>query len=130
MLLTLLFFIFLHVLLPVYYNITRCHMQVHLFRKNIPIVISFSQLYKPTFYSSHLTHNISHGSDAIIWIFHLPWWKYSYLTWLSIADSYSCQHLNTETLSISYSTYLYIRLVCHKLHLACISTTSRLIFTN
>ena len=60
---------------------------------------------------AYLTCNMSHGGDAIIWIFHLLWWRYFYLTQLSMAESYSCQCLNTKTLSISYSMYLYIRLV-------------------
>ena len=27
---------------------------------------------KPAFYSSHLTYNMPHSGDAIIWVFHLP----------------------------------------------------------
>ena len=86
---------------------------------------SYQQLVqiKPAFYSSYLTCNIPHSGDVIVQVFHLPWWRYSYLTQPSIMESYSCQCLNTETsawgirdyiteiLSISYSTYLYIRLV-------------------
>ena len=65
----------------------------------------------------------SYSSNVTIWVFCLLWWKYSYLTWSSIAESYSCQCLNTETsaqgnrdyttetLSISYTISLYIRLV-------------------
>ena len=64
-----------------------------------------------------------HGGNAIIQVFHLSWWEYSYSTQSSIAESYSYQYLNTETsaggnmgyttetLSISYIISLYIRLV-------------------
>jgi len=78
---------------------------------------------KPAFHSSHLTHNMPHGGDAIVQIFCLPWQRYSHLTQPSMVESYSCQCLNTETStqgnrgytteipSISYSRYWYIRLV-------------------
>ena len=78
---------------------------------------------KPAFHGSYLTHNIPHGSDAIVWVFCLPWQRYSYMTLPWKAESYSCQCLNTktsawgnrgyttETLSIFYSRYWYIRLV-------------------
>ena len=81
-----------------------------------------SKSYKPTFHSSHLSHNISYSSAATIWVFCLPWQRYSYLTWSSIVELL-CQCLNTktstwgnrgfttETLSISYTIRLYIRLV-------------------
>jgi len=53
----------------------------------------------------------------------LLWWEYSYSAWSSIAESYFYQYLTTETStwsdrgyttetpSISYNSYLYIRLV-------------------
>ena len=45
-----------------------------------------SQLYKPTFHSSHLSHNIPYGSTATIQVFYLPWWRYSYLTQSSMTE--------------------------------------------
>ena len=50
------------------------HIQVHPSGKYISMVILLSQkcpLYKPIFYSSHLTCNMPYSSDATIWIFHL-----------------------------------------------------------
>jgi len=41
---------------------------------------------KSTFYSGYLTHNTSNSSDAIIWVFHLSWQKYSYSTWSSMTE--------------------------------------------
>ena len=81
-----------------------------------------SKSYKPTFHSSHLSHNISYSGAATIWVFCLPWQRYSYSTWSSMVKLL-CQCLNTktstwgnrgfttETLSISYTIHLYIRLV-------------------
>jgi len=45
-----------------------------------------SQLYKPIFHSGHLSCNMSYGSTATIHVFHLPQWKYSYLTQSSIME--------------------------------------------
>ena len=39
-----------------------------------------SKPYKPTFHGSHLSCNMSHSSAATLWIFRLPWWRYSYST--------------------------------------------------
>ena len=32
-----------------------------------------SKLYKPTFHSGHLSHNMSYGGAATLQVFHLPW---------------------------------------------------------
>ena len=45
-----------------------------------------SKLYNPAFHSSHLSCNISYSSVATIWVFHLPWQRYSYLTWFSMME--------------------------------------------
>ena len=39
-----------------------------------------------TFHSSYLSCNMPCGGDATIWIFHLPWWRYFYLTWSSMTE--------------------------------------------
>ena len=81
-----------------------------------------SKTYKPTFYGSYLSRNMSYGSTANLWVFYLPRWRYSYSTWSSMTEL-PCQCLNTETsargnrscttetLSLSYTFCLYIRLV-------------------
>ena len=103
-----------------FYMLVIC--QVHPSGKYISMVILLSQcsLYKPTFHSSHLSHNMSCGGNATIQIFSLPWQGYSYLTQSFITELYSCQCLNTETstqsnigyttktLSIFYIISLYI----------------------
>jgi len=45
-----------------------------------------SKLYKPTFYSGHLFRNMPYGSAVTIWVFHLLWQRYSYLTWSSMTE--------------------------------------------
>ena len=45
-----------------------------------------SKTYKPAFYSGHLSRNMSYGSAVTIWVFHLPWWRYSYSTWSSMIE--------------------------------------------
>ena len=45
-----------------------------------------SKTYKPAFYGVHLSCNTSYGSAAIIWVFYLPWWRYSYLTRSSMTE--------------------------------------------
>jgi len=64
-----------------------------------------------------------YSSSAAIWRFYLLWQKYCYLTQSFMAKlySYQCFHTETsaqdnksyttETPSISYSSFLYIRLV-------------------
>ena len=42
--------------------------------------------YKPTFHGSHLSRNTSYGSTATLWVFHLPWQGYSYLTQSSMME--------------------------------------------
>ena len=54
---------------------------------NIAFLISTIQAYLLQWLSSC---NTPYSSDATIQIFSLPWWKYSYLTQSSIAESYSC----------------------------------------
>ena len=41
---------------------------------------TISELYKPTFHGGHFSYNMSNGGAATLWIFHLPWWRYSYST--------------------------------------------------
>ena len=45
-----------------------------------------SEPYKPTFHGSHLSRNMSYGSAAILRVFCLPWWRYSYSTQSSIME--------------------------------------------
>jgi len=45
-----------------------------------------SKLYKPAFRGGHLSCNMSYGSAATLWVFHLLWWRYSYSTWSSITE--------------------------------------------
>ena len=45
-----------------------------------------SELYKPAFHGGHLSHNMSYGGAATIWVFYLPWWRYSYLTQSSMME--------------------------------------------
>jgi len=64
-----------------------------------------------------------HSGNITIWRFYLLWWRYSYPTWSSMTELYSYQCSITETstqgnrgytteiLNISYSIFLYIRLV-------------------
>ena len=61
-------------------RITSCHIQVHLSGKLHPYGDIISRSYKPTFYDSYLSCNTFYGSAAILWVFHLPWWRYSYST--------------------------------------------------
>ena len=50
-----------------------------------------------------------YSMTLLFWnLLHLSMW---YVTWSSIAESYSCQYLNTKTSNISYIISLYIRLV-------------------
>ena len=92
----------LYVILPVHHDVTRlflfltlhslaytlflfstpthCHMQVHLSGKLHPRGDVTSKKYKPTFHGSHLSHNMSYGGAATLWVFCLPWWRYSYST--------------------------------------------------
>ena len=63
------------------------------------------------------------SGGTTIWVFYLLWQEYSYLTWSVMAESYSYQYLitetsvwgnksyTTETSNISYSSFLYIKLV-------------------
>jgi len=53
---------------------TGCHMQVT------------SKKYKPAFHSGHLSCNTSYGSTATLWVFCLPWWRYSYSTQSSMTE--------------------------------------------
>ena len=91
--------------------------QVYPFGKHITVryLLSTSNLKKPAFYSSYFSCNNLEIPFSI--------WRYFYLTQPSMLESYSCQcwdtktsawsnkSYTTETLSISYSIYLYIRLV-------------------
>ena len=59
-----------------------------------------SQLYKPAFYSSHLSRNTSYSGTATIWVFCLPQQRYSYSTWsfmmellLSVSQHWNTKHL-------------------------------------
>ena len=45
-----------------------------------------SKTYKSAFHSGHLSCNMSYGSTATIWIFCLPWQRYSYSTWSSMME--------------------------------------------
>jgi len=63
-----------------------CYIQVHSSRKLHPRGNVTSKTYKPVFHSSHLSCNMSYGSAAILWVFHLPWQRYSYSTWSSMME--------------------------------------------
>ena len=89
---TLLSSISLHILLLVHYSITRLSLPLtfHPLALSYTILLIWklhlhsnitSQLYKPTFYGSHLSHNMSYGSATTIQVFHLPEQRYSYSTW-------------------------------------------------
>ena len=39
-----------------------------------------SKSYKSTFHNGHLSHNMSYGSVATLWVFYLLQWRYSYST--------------------------------------------------
>ena len=66
--------------------IPLCHMPSLLIWKLHPHSDITSQLYKPTFYSGHLSYNMSYSSDATIQVFCLPWQRYSYLTQSSMIE--------------------------------------------
>jgi len=48
-------------------------MQVHLSGNYIPVVKSSPKTYKPALHGGHLSCNMSYGSAATLWVFHLPW---------------------------------------------------------
>ena len=54
--------------------------------KQCPRGETTSEPYKPTFYSGYLFRNMSYDGAATLWIFHLPWQKYSYLTQSSMME--------------------------------------------
>jgi len=41
-------------------------------QKQHPRSETTSEPYKPAFHGSHLSHNMSHGGAATLWVFHLP----------------------------------------------------------
>jgi len=45
-----------------------------------------SKTYKPAFYSSHLSHNMSYGGVATLWVFRFPQRGYSYSTQSSMME--------------------------------------------
>ena len=45
-----------------------------------------SKSYKPAFHGGHLSCNTSYGGAATIWIFRLPWQRYSYSTQSSMTE--------------------------------------------
>ena len=55
-------------------------------RKQRPYGETTSEPYKPAFHGGHLSCNISHGSAATLWIFCLPWRRYSYSTQSSMME--------------------------------------------
>ena len=59
-------------------NLVIC--QVHSSRKHISIVYSL-----PTI-KVYLFCNMPYSSAVTIWVFHLPWWRYSYSTWSSMTE--------------------------------------------
>ena len=64
-------------MLKLFYLGSEYHMQVHPSGNHTPAVISPPKLYKPTFYSSHLSCNMPYNDAATIWIFCLSWWNTS-----------------------------------------------------
>jgi len=111
-----------HILMFIYLLWEHCHIPSPLIWKLHPCSDIIFQLYKPAFYSSHLSCNMPYCSIATIQVFCLLQWRYSF--WLGLPWwSYSCQCLNTETFtqgnrgyptetpSTSYSRNSYIRLV-------------------
>ena len=62
------------------------HMQVHLSGKLHPRGDANSEPYKPAFHGGHLSRNTSYGSAATLWVFRLPWRRYSYSTQSSMTE--------------------------------------------
>ena len=55
-------------------------------------------------------YSIFYDKDTSIWL-SLLWWSYSYQCWDTETSTWGNRGYTTEILSISYSKYLYIRLV-------------------
>jgi len=115
--------IFLH-LDPIIWDplVPPCHMQVHPSRNYIPVVISspnYTSLPSTvaTFFATCLMavlqpsrYSIFYGRDTPIWL-SLPWQSYPCQCWDTETSTWSNRGFTTETLSISYNIYLYIKLV-------------------
>jgi len=103
-------------------KLNQCHMQVHLSETYIPMVISspnYTSLPSTavTFLATRLTvvlqpsgYSIFHSGDTPIQL-GLPWWSYSCQCFNTETSDWSNRGFTTETLSIFYNIYLYIRLV-------------------
>ena len=104
------------------YVLTMCYMQVYLFRNNIPMVKSSPKHTSlpstaATFLAMHLIavlqpsrYSIFHSRDTPIQL-GLPWWSYSCQCRNTETSAQGNRSFTTETLSISYTFCLYIRLV-------------------
>ena len=104
------------------YVLTMCYMQVHLFRNNIPMVKSSPKHTSlpstaATYLAMHLIavlqpsrYSIFHSRDTPIQL-GLPWWSYSCQCRNTETSAQGNRSFTTETLSISYTFCLYIRLV-------------------
>ena len=101
---------------------TLYHMQVHLSRNYIPIVISspnYTSLSSivATFLTTCLMavlqlsgYSVFHGGDTSIQL-GLPWWSYPCQYLNTKTSAWNNKSFTTETPSISYTIHLYIRLV-------------------
>jgi len=94
-----------------------CHIQAHSSRKLHPCGDIISKLYKPTFFATCLMavlqpsrYLIFHSGDTPIQL-SLPWWSYSCQCLNTETSTQGNRDFTTETLSISYTIHLYIRLV-------------------
>ena len=99
-----------------------CHMQVHPSGNYIPAVISSPNYTSPpstvaTFLTTPLMevlqpsgYSIFHSRDTPIQL-GLPWWSYPYQCLNTETSTWDNKSFTTETLSISYTIHLYIRLV-------------------
>ena len=67
-------------------EVRGCHMQVHPSGKLHPRGDATSEPYKPAFHGGHLSRNTSYGSAVTLWVFRLPWRRYSYSTQSSMTE--------------------------------------------